>query len=103
MFTTVDEKKIKSDNPGIEVYVLESESAQIAVRIPTDAEWGSFLDEREKTGARSLRNLVRTCLVAPSDSDFRALLNKKPGLSNVFGNQLLELAGLNETASVKKA
>lgn len=86
-----------------EIHLLTAKGGhEIIVRAPNDAEWGSFLDEREKIGARALKGLVRSCLLHPSSSDFKALLDKKPALANVFGAKLLEIAGMEEEAVAKK-
>lgn len=95
----INELKAKHEN----VYVLTAKSGEsIAVRSPNDPEWGLFQDDREKRGPRALKNLVRMCLLHPSQSELYEIFNRKPALANIFGARLVELAGLEEEAEVKK-
>ncbi len=94
--------ELKSRHP--EVYILTAKGGEsIAVRPPTDGEWGAFLDDREKIGSRALKSLVRSCVLFPPEIEFLKLLDKRPALANVFGAKIMEIAGLEEEAQVKKA
>lgn len=92
-----------------DIYILSSKVAkgsdgyEVVVRGPTDAEWGAYLDEREKHGARAMKMFVLTCAVHPDEDAVRMMFDKKPGLAQVFGARLLEIAGMEADATVKKA
>jgi predicted ATP-grasp superfamily ATP-dependent carboligase len=86
-----------------DIYVLSSKGSEVVVRGPTDAEWGAYLDEREKRGARASKMLVLTCAVHPDEDAVRTLLDRKPALAQIFGARVLEIAGMEEEATVKKA
>lgn len=87
-----------------EVYLLSAKTGeQIAVRVPNDGEWAAFIDQREKTGARALKALVLMTALHPGDTDVRKMIDARPGLSQIFGARIMEIAGMAEEAELKKA
>lgn len=86
-----------------DVALLTAKSGEeVVVRVPTGAEWDYFLDQREKIAARALKGLLLAVVVHPTAEEARALIGKKPGLAQVFGARVIELAGMEDEAQVKK-
>jgi hypothetical protein len=46
--------------------------------------------------------LFLQCLLHPPREEFDAILERKPALSDVFGGELLHIAGLDDGAEVSK-
>lgn len=94
-------EELKAKNP--DAYLLKAKGdVEIVVRPPNDAEWGAYQDDREKRGARALKGLVLSVILYPSADDFQLELDRKPGLANLFGGKVMEIAGLEEEAIAKK-
>jgi hypothetical protein len=86
-----------------EVHLVSAKSGeQVVLRVPSDSEWGSFIDLREKTGARALKWLVISSAVHPDAVEVRKLLEARPGLQQIFGARAMEVAGMAEEAELKK-
>ena len=94
--------KLKAEHPGAELTQLASKGNIIVVKSPSDGAWGAFLDAKEKVATRAYKQLLFDCLVWPSADELTSLLDRKPGLANVFGPKLMELAGVEEEATAKK-
>ena len=94
--------KVKQENPGAEVYQLSAGPHAILVRSPSDAIWAAFQDAKEKGGTRALKQLVLDCVLHPSADEVRSIFEKKPALANTWGVKLMDIAGLEEEAQVKK-
>lgn len=97
---TIDE--VKSKNPGAEIHRLDAGEVSVLVKAPDDAQWSSFSDAKEKSNSRAFKQLVRDCLLWPTDDEYLDLLKTKPALSNLFGIELMGIAGLKEEATSKK-
>lgn len=87
-----------------EVYLVRAAGAEVVVRPPRRAEYRRFralvMDESRRADA--LERLVRDCTVHPAPEELDDLLERKPALAEVVGAKLLELAGAQEEAEIKK-
>jgi hypothetical protein len=86
-----------------EVHQLSHAGVEVIVRTPGRAQWKRFraLTADEKRRPDALETLLRDCLLYPSLSDLDAILDRRPGLAETFGGQLVELAGLSGEAEKK--
>jgi hypothetical protein len=86
-----------------EVEVYESDFGSAAFRAANSKEWQRFLDEMNNDAlkSRALKNLVFACCVAPERAEFDRFIERRPGLVQGFGNQLVEFCGMH-TVRVRK-
>lgn len=97
--TTIQALKAKHG----EVHLLTAKTGeQVVLRVPTDSEWGSFLDLREKNGARALKALTISVAVYPDAMEVLRMIDARPGIQNIFGARAMEIAGMAEEAEIKK-
>lgn len=68
---------------------------EVIVRTPNRAQWKRFRAQigNEKRRDDALELLLRDCVVHPEKADFDAMLDRRPGLAETFGAQVVELAG----------
>lgn len=94
---------LQEKNKG-EVVVFESEFGEAAFRPAEEKEWQRFIDELSDPDlkGRALRMLVIACCVWPERPRFEALVARRPGLIQSFGNELTELSGLKKAVVRKK-
>lgn len=88
-----------------EVYCLEGADVAVLVRSPKRAEYRKFKATvlgNQAAAADALETLLREVVVFPDSAAFDALLEQKPGLSETFGQKVLEIAGVSEQVSLKK-
>jgi hypothetical protein len=87
-----------------DVLVLASPFGEAAFRVATMPEWQRFSDEATDAATRgiAMRNLVNACRVAPDHSVFQAMVTRRPGLVQTFGNELVEFCGITRVEVRKK-
>ena len=95
--------ELELQNP--DVIVIDSPFGEAAFRPSTSEEWDRFLQEQSNLDpaikSRSLNALVFSCRLAPDKPTFEAMIRRRPGLIQAFGNQLMDHCGL-ATAVVRK-
>lgn len=98
------EAAVRTKRAGEELRVLRNEHADIIIRGASEEEYMRFKDEIASPDTRggAQRTLVIACVVYPEEKDFLALLRKKPGLVDAFGNDCLELSGFKAVSDRKK-
>lgn len=94
---------LKLKHPTAELFLLTSESAEVVAKV-TKAEVDMFREfiSSPATKARAMERFVKACVVFPSADEVRVILEKKPGLSEKWGDQLLDQAGMDEEVELKK-
>jgi hypothetical protein len=96
----------KVAHPGAELHVISNADTgvEVLVKVPSEGSWKRFRVMQSDEGQRplALRQLVLDCMVEPSPVDFMALLAAKPGLSETFGADLVELAGVSRANTRRK-
>ena len=83
---------------------VDEEQFEAVFRYPTRVEYRKFKTEAgdEETKVTALETLVIACCVHPDGPAFSAMLDRRPGLIDSFGNGLARKAGLGEAKVVKK-
>ena len=85
------------------IYRLESDNVAIYVRMPSPGVWRRFRshvnDPRKRDEAGEA--MLRASLIKPSQEEFSALLEERPGLLDTFANEVTELAGLKNDVEKK--
>ena len=96
--------KVKAENPGRELHLFGNEFGQAIFRSPTRSEYERMLEERHNEELRVVapRNLVMSCAIYPKDAELLALLDRYPGLINVFAGELASIAGAKSVSIRKK-
>lgn len=98
--TTIDELKNKHGD----VYALEARGETVLARRPTQAEFDQFLaymaDEDRRAKAPS--TLFHACCVHPDASAVDAMLQRMPGLSFTFGQEIAKIGGVTREVEVRK-
>ncbi len=99
--TPDDIEKLKSAHG--EIRQLEKEGYHVIIRPPKRQEWKRFrtaaADERKRADA--LEILFRDCCVYPEKEAVEEMLNRRPGLAEVFGGEAMEFAGGGKDAEKK--
>lgn len=74
---------------------LSADGDTVVVAPPSRAQWRRFKsmasDDRKRPDA--LEMILRDCLMHPAAPAFESMLDMRPALIEVFGEQVLELAG----------
>jgi hypothetical protein len=85
--------ELKGKHPG--AVALTAAGETVAVVAPTRPQWKRFRSTAvdEKRRPEALEQLLRDCLVYPDQAALTAILERKPGLAETFGAEVLELAG----------
>ncbi len=95
--------QLKAANAGTSLHLLEVEEDEAIFRMPTPGEWRRFMtissDRSQQATAGGV--LAHDCRVYPSPELFDAMLNRRPGLADSFGNKLCEVAGLVKGSEVR--
>lgn len=98
-----DIKKLKEKHPG-ELLEVASIEGPAVFRKPTRVEYrfyqGMLFDEKKRPAAGDY--LISACCVWPEKALFDAACERSPGISSKFANELLEFAGIEKDAPVKK-
>lgn len=94
---------LKLKHPTAELFLLTSESAEVVAKV-TKAEVDLFreLVSSAATKAKAVERFVRACIVHPAPEEVLAILATKPGLSDKWGDELLDQAGMAEQVELKK-
>ena len=89
---------------GDDLHLFEAAGVAVVVRPPLKAEYRRFRakSSEERTRPDALEELARGCVLHPGRAEFEKILERKPGLADVFGAKLLELAGIVGEADAKK-
>jgi hypothetical protein len=94
-------EKLKAEHG--ELHLLRASGAEVVVKPPSRAQWKRFrayvADERRRPDA--VESLLRDCVVYPDAAALDGILEKRPGLAETFGNQVVELAGASGEAEKK--
>lgn len=93
-----DEIAAKHDIPRKKVHRFAAGGAEVFFRSPTRAAWKRFGQSSALPAQRmeALEVLAIDCLLDPDHKAFAALLEDKPALGMVFGDELVGLAGAAE-------
>ena len=98
--------KLKQAHPDAELSHIKDDNtgAEVVVKTPNDGEWRRFrsMSSDDAQRANALRTLVIACVVHPAPAEFMAMLERKPGLAETFGNKLVEIAGVSLATTVRK-
>lgn len=96
-----DLDRLRGGNPDVELHRLHARPNlpdEIIVRPPTAAEWRLYksigFDQTKRPDAAVF--LVKTCAVSPDAAAVTAILNRHPGLADIWSNELAEIAGVLE-------
>jgi hypothetical protein len=98
--------QLKAKHPNAELHLLTNDDTgtEVVVKTPNDAEWRRFrsMSSDDAQRANALRTLVIACVVQPDPAAFTSMLDSRPGLSETFGNKLVEIAGVSLATTVRK-
>lgn len=98
--------KHKAANPGAELHVISNADTgiEVLVKVPNEGEWKRFRTMGSDDAQRplALRQLVLACIQEPSPAEFMGILAQRPGLSETFGADLVELAGVSRANTRRK-
>jgi hypothetical protein len=87
-----------------DVMHLSAEGFEVLVRRPSREQYRRFRaavnDPKLKPDA--VENLLRDCTAHPDAKGLDAILDARPGLAEVFGSAVLDLAGVGAEADAKK-
>jgi hypothetical protein len=99
----VELEALKAKHLGAELIELKSKSATVIAKV-TKAEVDLFreLSTSPATKSKAMERFVRACIVSPSPDEVVAILFKKPGLAEKWGDELLDEAGAGEEVERKK-
>ena len=101
-------EKLKVAHPGVELHLVSvgggEREVSVVVKVPNRERWMRFKNHVADPHRKSLamESLVVDCVVHPSAAELGNLLEVRPGLAETLGNQVAELAGLEETVVAKK-
>ena len=94
---------LKAKYPAADLILLTSQSAEVVAKIgKAEVDMFRELISTASTKARAMERFVRACIVHPSQDELLAILNKKPGLIEKWGEELLDEAGAAEEVERKK-
>jgi hypothetical protein len=93
--------KLKAEHGGLRL--LGNDDGCAIFRCPTTQEWQRFLDQmaEPETKAAAVKQLVIDCCVYPPEAQFFALIERKPGIVNAFGGDVIEFAGMKRLQTRK--
>ena len=101
-----DIDRVKAEHPEWElIKFTDNETEEVYVfRVPGSPEYNEFLTSRmdDALRPRAMRTLTQRCAVIPAGPEWAAVLVKAPGLSESFGDKLLQAAALNRSVTVEK-
>ncbi len=86
-----------------EIHQLSYAGVDVIVRAPSRAAWKRYraLMSDAARRADSFEVLLRDCLLHPSLQELDGILDRRPGLAETFGAELVEIAGLGKEAEKK--
>lgn len=103
----IDESKIEELKAKHgEIFTMEICGTGVAFRLPTEPEYFKCLGEGAKNPAaapKQVYDLAHKCVVYPSSAEFGALCSRRAGVGLKVGNEILKIAGGEETELAKKA
>jgi hypothetical protein len=97
--------KLKSQFPSTELRQYRSEEGDaIVCKCPSRGDYKRFramiVDPNQR--ANALETLMRSCVVYPDAQGVAVLLERRPGLAEVFGDKLSGWAGAGQEVTEKK-
>jgi hypothetical protein len=97
--------KVKAQHPGAELYMWSTpDGTAVICKAPNRGEYKRFrqmvVDPARK--AESLETLLLGCVVYPPAADMFAILDRRPGYAEVFGEKLAGIAGAGQEVNEKK-
>lgn len=107
-------ESVKAANSDLDLHLLSHDGFEIVVRSPSRAAYKKFRKWASDPSKRDLaiEELVTMSVVAvggctsTKEDDVSAawerMLDRRPALSETFGNKLLSLAGMSDEAEAKK-
>lgn len=95
----IDPAKIEDHKAKLgsdKVHHLKAGEYEILVRSPGRAQWRRFMQTSAvpERRADAIEMLARDCLLEPSAKDFDALLEERPALGLIFGEEVANIAGI---------
>lgn len=97
--------KIKSENPGVEIAVLEHDRLpdQVIARAPSRGMWSIYLQmQADGRKVEAAEHLVAGCVLFPDKDELQRSLDAHPALAQVWAGELNEMAGVTMGARQKK-
>jgi hypothetical protein len=103
--TLTDEQVAELEKANGEIVVVKTKVGPCAFRVPRKKEYDRYKATLFKDATRSMapEMLVKMTVVYPSAQDFESLVDKAPGIVETCIGPVLELAGVNAEAEVKKS
>lgn len=103
MITKEQVAEARAKYPEAKHYVVGKD--EVVVRPPNRSEWRRFkralTDDSKKADAAE--QLLSDCCVLPSKDELAAMLERRPGLAEIFGGKVMLLAVGEEGAQEKNA
>lgn len=97
---------VKAAHPGAEMRILISEEGEAVIcKAPNRGEYKRFrqlLTGDQAQRAAAPETLLYGCTVYPPPTELGALLERRPGLGDAFGEQLAGWAGAGQDVTQKK-
>jgi hypothetical protein len=89
------EAEVKAQHPEAVFLTAKGSGETVAVVSPNRVKWKAFrkMMAKEDTRADALEQFLRNCAVWPDAAGITAMLERKPALAEVFGEELVGLAG----------
>jgi hypothetical protein len=98
--------KHRAAKAGIEMHVISNSDTgiEVLVRVPDEGAWKRFraMGSDDAQRPMALRQLVLDCLLEPTPAEFLGILAHRPGLSETFGADLVEIAGVSRANTRRK-
>jgi hypothetical protein len=87
----IEEQKAKHGT----VHLLKAGEHEVIVKRPSRPAWRKFRTLAAEPSKRpdALEGLLRDCLVYPDQKALEAMLEQAPALSELFGNEVMDIAG----------
>jgi hypothetical protein len=96
--------RVRKEHPSAELREFAAADGAVICKAPTRGDYKRFrtmyLDPVQRPMA--LEQLLAASLVHPDREEFSQLLERRPGLTEVFGEKLATWAGLGQEATEKK-
>jgi hypothetical protein len=96
--------QLKEKYPNAELLELSSVSATVIAKVPGMGEARQLRENTQdpKMAGKANEIFVRSCILWPEQVQVQQLLEKRPGLIEVWSKPLAEAAGMVEEIKVKK-
>lgn len=91
---------------GDKLHVIDlDEAGEVVFKRPSNAVWSRFVDslsDDDASKAKSIKDLVETCVVYPALADFRAIVEEFPGIVQTIAGEIKTVAGLSTKKKASK-